>query len=239
MPSSASCMRPHPLDHVSVRGPALGEICRRLGLPVRPTPGTRDHARVLLDRTYLELAEGSAPEVRASRLFLGFQDASEALAALHARGLAGARLEPYRGHDGVWEDVSLGHPEAALVTLVHRVEPADLARDWPPALVQVPASGVRGLAAVTLTTPDVPHALELFRALCGESRVSAQGVVELGVGRLLIEEGPERNIRRLVLATADLEHTRRFLAEQGLSVDGALRIHGLPGPLEWALFPAS
>jgi hypothetical protein len=160
------------LDHATLEVPDLVEagdiLWERFGLRVTPTPEDREgHARLFLDRTYLEVVPGAAEdELRLTGFYLFHPDVPTAVERLRAVGLASGPAVPYRGIDGVWWDGMLTAPEGVPAPLlVQRTHPADVAAAWPPPLRNRHPSGIERLLGVYLITPYVAQAVDFYERL--------------------------------------------------------------------------
>jgi hypothetical protein len=190
------------LDHVSLVAERV--TLEGLGFRVTPTPGAEDHARVFLDRTYLELTPPrDAVEVRARAWFLRRSDLGQAADSLRAAGFRVAGPSRYRGRDGEWLDVSASESEeAALPTLSKRLDRPE--ESWPPSLADPHPNGVTRLAALHLRARDPSRLLLLLASLDVPS--PAPAALELAGGERLVVEpsssGPE-GISALVFERAN------------------------------------
>lgn len=136
------------LDHVSIVAPS-GAL-EALGFTVTATGGAAgEHARVLLDRVYLEVAP--AREFAGRGWFLRPNDVVAAARMLRERGIAAADAAVYQGRDGTWLDVELRVPglQAVLPTITRRTPTPP--EGWPPPLRRH-ANGARRIAEVELRT---------------------------------------------------------------------------------------
>ena len=151
------------LDHISLV--AKQQTFEELGFRVTPTGVTANHARIFLDRTYLEVTPPDQRQVgiRAGGWFLRPADPTEAADTLRAAGLAAEGPSPYRGEDGSWLDVSIPAATTALPVLTKRTdEPEDC---WPPPQIHDHPNGATTLAAIHLQMQDPAPLLHLFEAL--------------------------------------------------------------------------
>lgn len=219
------------LDHASVYVPTLEQGARRLeevlGLTVTPTPARpAQHARIWLDRSYLEVrAEGAWG---LGGFFLRHGDAAGTLAALQARGLQAWRGPPYVGVDGEWEELHVRAAQAVpLPLLVRRVAPAGLAADWPPPLRSVHSGGARALVGVELAVSQLDEAAAAYAALsdvpieAGPSetvRVRFSGGASVTLRQR--DEGSE-GVRMVVLEVSSLEALERRALAAGAHVERA------------------
>jgi Glyoxalase-like domain len=159
------------LDHVSLI--AERAALARLGFELAPTAGDPEHARVLLDRSYLEVRSGDAAggEMRASGWFLRPADLDATVATLREHGFACVGPTAYEGVDGTWLDLRVeAEPGAWLPTLTVRSDRSE----WPPPLERPQPNGATRLAAVRVRS-DTPVAL---RRMLDALAVDA-GAVEL------------------------------------------------------------
>ncbi len=164
------------LDHASLQVPRLDTamaMLQRLGLTATPTPGDEArHARLYLDRAYLEVSVPTGRPVSGPRILLfmhGARDVFGQLPALKARGIEVEQAGPYQGADGVWDDVVLKAPAVGIPApvLVSRRSPPELAADWPPAAKTTHPSGARTLQAVLLVTHQTDEAVRFYEQLGG------------------------------------------------------------------------
>jgi glyoxalase-like protein len=197
------------LDHASVEvpelGTAIGHLERRLGLHATVSPQAADrHGRIYLDRTYLEVAAGTAPATgwRVHLWFLRFDDLEALRAHLEDAGIE-HRIGEYEGVDGTWDDVQIRAGPVPLPILVRRTSPPEVAGDWPPTLARPHRCGARTLEAVHVTVGSLEAAVEAYRALLGpghavvtESRGPARADARLASGRIVLEEGDPRDAPR-------------------------------------------
>ena len=100
--------------------------------------------------------------------------------------------------------------------------PADVARDWPPALGEPHRCGARWLAAVHVEVPSLDEAVEGYRRLRGVenlTRPDAHGPgrasvrVPLASGELVLREGGRERIVGIVLGVPSLMGTRAELGD--------------------------
>lgn len=156
------------LDHVSITAPA-GAL-EDLGFVVTQTGGARgDHARVYLDRVYLEVTAG--PGLAGRGWFLRPDDVTTVARDLRERGVTAADPVEYRGRDGTWLDVELREPalEGPAPILTRRIDVPHGA--WPPSLPVAHPNGSRRIKALTVSSP-VPDALaHALRVLGGAAPV--------------------------------------------------------------------
>lgn len=216
------------LDHASLCVPSLPLAIRRLdevlGLTVVPTPARpAAHARIWLDRSYLEVrAEGAWG---LGGFFLGFPERVTTQEALAARGLVARPAPRYVGVDGAWEELHLEGPgDVPLPILVRRIEPPELARDWPPPLSTAHPGGAISLAGLELVVPELTLAAPIYRAL-GASSEGDPGnerlQVQLGArGKLVARraDGARPGLRTLLLEVDALEPLVSRAARAGAQV---------------------
>jgi hypothetical protein len=161
------------LDHATLEVPDLTEAVDifwdRFGLRVTLTPADPEgHARLFLDRGYIEIVpqQGDASGLRLTGFYLSHPNVPEAIERLCEVGLASGPAVTYRGVDGVWWDGMLTPPEGVPAPiLVQRIEPPDVAADWPPPLHHRHPSGIERLLGVYLVTPYVAQAVEFYERL--------------------------------------------------------------------------
>jgi hypothetical protein len=214
------------LDHASVEvpelGTAIGHLKRRLGLHATVSPQAADrHGRIYLDRTYLEVAAGTAPATgwRVHLWFLRFDDLEALRAHLEDAGIE-HRIGEYEGVDGTWDDVQIRAGPVPLPILVRRTSPPEVAGDWPPTLARPHRCGARTLEAVHVTVGSLEAAVEAYRALLGpghavvtESRGPARADARLASGRIVLEEGDPATPLGIVLGVSTLAHPREVVGD--------------------------
>jgi Glyoxalase-like domain len=178
---------PH-LDHVGLT--ATTSTMQRLGFRVTPTQGMSSHARVFLDRSYIEVTppSGDADGLGAGGWFLRAGDLEQAAAALRAHGIPTTGPSPYSGEDGTWLDVAV--PSAfsqVLPILTRRVDvPAAV---WPPPLEALHPNGATGLSEIHVRTAH-PGTLASVLTAVG-ARAVGSGRFELAGGAMiLVEDSP-------------------------------------------------
>jgi Glyoxalase-like domain len=154
------------LDHVSIAA-SVGEL-EGLGFRATLTSGSAGrHARVLLDRSYVEvLAPLDAEAPLAGRAwFLCPADPAGTAADLRRRGVPASEPVTYNGQDGTWVDVQIEMPQLAAVlpVLTRRLDAA--AGDWPPSLDEPHPNGAVSIGELRLRA-RAPEALgRVLRAL--------------------------------------------------------------------------
>jgi catechol 2,3-dioxygenase-like lactoylglutathione lyase family enzyme len=218
------------LDHASVAVPdlaaAVEQLGRRLGLRATVSAAAPErHSRVYLDRSYVEVSAGSRAKAwEATMFFLRFEEPRALLAHLDAAGIQ-HRFETYEGVDGTWDDVEVRAGTVPLPTLIRRTAPAEVARDWPPALSARHPCDARTLAAVHLAVPNLGEAVEVYGRLLGTDRVArvegGRVRVSLTAGEIVLREaGPDEGLG-LVLSVSSLDAARAVLGRVlGPTVDG-------------------
>ena len=189
--------RPH-LDHVSITASATQ--LSTLGFRVTPTPGADSHARVLLDRCYLEVTP--SPSMTGRAWFLRPKDVHLAASALRRAGIPSNAPTPYVGHDGSWLDVEATDPGGGLgLPIVTRRTDLDEAT-WPPPFATPHPNGATRLAElhVRLQTPEpLSRALE---ALGAERQQTGRFILGDGAVVVIDAESTARSgIAKLVLVT--------------------------------------
>lgn len=151
------------LDHVSLIG--RREEVEGLGFEVTPTGGDARHARVHLERTYLELVPpaNDAPGLGARGWFLRPDNLRQAADRLREAGIPAVGPTPYAGVDGSWLDLEVGEPEqTALPLLTRRTDLAEA--EWPPPSA-THRNGMTRLVAVTLRVANPEPLLHVLSAL--------------------------------------------------------------------------
>ena len=210
------------LDHVSLRA-SPAELERR-GFRVTPTAGAHgQHARVMLDRSYLELTwpgtsvtnvrisqvndeGGPGPRSRGPRTpggkrsplsavgwFVRSDGQDALLGRLRASGVAVPAPAPYAGRDGEWLDLKL--PGAAVVTpIVTRRTDRD---DWPPALTAPHPNGATSITRLRVSAQR-PRALRAVLTAAGASE-RGSGRIGLCGAELEIETGRADALTAIIL----------------------------------------
>lgn len=196
------------LDHASIAVPAVGPAARhferRLGLTMTVSPEAPDrHGRILLDRSYLEVAAAPARvSWEATMCFLRFSDLGSLRRHLDSSGIE-HRFGSWEGVDGVWDEVEVRSGGVQLPTLIRRTAPPDVARDWPPPLPATHRCGARSLVAVHLVVPSLDTAADAFARLVGPeaTSVGADGEirVRLAAGELVLVPGTTPRLAGIVL----------------------------------------
>lgn len=182
-------MDPPHLDHLSLA--ATPSAIERLGFRVTPTPGAEAHARVFLDRSYIEVTPGAGRSdgIEARGWFLRPPDLDAAAAALRASGIPFTGPNTYEGADGTWLDLTL--PGAVgLPTLTVQVDGG--VDDWPPPLEGAHPNGTVRLSAVRLRVREPARVIRVLETLGGRDDGSGR-VVLGGGGSVVVEstrEGP-------------------------------------------------
>jgi hypothetical protein len=167
------------LDHLSLAGPP-GEF-ERLGFCLTPTRGAPSHARILLERSYVEVtpADAKADGLTACGWFLRPDNLEQAAQALRNRGISVTGPQPYEGADGTWLDLMLAGPTTTLLpTLTRRLDrPAEA---WPPSLESPHPNGAVALKEVRLRSREPAMLIAVLDAL---------GAGAAGPGRFELEAG--------------------------------------------------
>lgn len=189
--------KPH-LDHVSINASATQ--LSTLGFRVTPTPGANSHARVLLDRCYLEVTP--SPLMTGRAWFLRPRDVHLAASALHRAGVYCNGPTPYVGHDGRWLDVEAADPGRLLgLPIVTRHTDLDEAR-WPPPLATPHPNGATRLAELHLRLGTPEPLSRVLEALGAERQQTGRFI--LGDGAVVVidaESTASCGIAKLVLTT--------------------------------------
>jgi catechol 2,3-dioxygenase-like lactoylglutathione lyase family enzyme len=204
------------LDHASILVPdlaqAVGQFDARLGLRVTPTPASPgSHGRLYLDRSYLEIsASPTAVGWTIPCFFLRFDSPERLRLHLDAAGLR-HRFSVYSGHDGQWDDVEIDAGAIPFPVLVRRTHPPDVARTWPPPLVDQHRSGALTLEAVLVTVPDLASATDAYARLVGmkpdmktDFDLAGCPVFHLASGRIILAEGRAPGVGAIVLGAKSL-----------------------------------
>jgi Glyoxalase-like domain len=162
------------LDHVSISS-SVGEL-ERLGFRATLTSGSAGrHARVLFDRSYLEVV--APPDLEAPLAgrawFMRPADPRSVAADLRRRGVPTSEPVTYKGHDGTWLDVQieLPHLAAVLPVLTRRLDVA--AADWPPPLDEPHPNGAVSINELRMRARE-PEALGCVLGALG-ARPAADG----------------------------------------------------------------
>jgi len=189
--------KPH-LDHVSITASATQ--LDTLGFRVTPTPGANSHARVLLDRWYLEVMP--SPSMTGRAWFLRPQDVHLAASALRRAGVLCDAPTPYVSHDGQWLDLEAPDPGGELgLPIVTRRTDLDEAR-WPPPLATPHPNGATRLAELHLRVGTPEPLSRALEALGAEREQTGRFI--LGDGAVVVidaESTASCGIAKLVLAT--------------------------------------
>jgi Glyoxalase-like domain len=147
------------LDHVSIY--ASARELERLGFRATMTPGSSGrHARILLDRSYLEVVaprDAEAP-IAGRAWFMRPTDPGSAAADLRRRGVPASEPATHKGQDGTWLDVQIEMPQLAAVLpiLTRRLDAT--AGDWPPPLDEPHPNGALSIDELRLRA-QAPEAL--------------------------------------------------------------------------------
>lgn len=188
------------LDHVSVA--AERAWVEDAGFALTPTSGADGHARVFLDRSYLEVVAGDRGEPAARGWFLRPDDLEEAATTLRAAGLSTSGPARYEGTDGTWLDLALADEASpALPTLTRRVDPVG---EWPPPLRTPHPNGAVRLVEVHLRVGNPAPLVPMLEAL-GAQR-EGESKLGLGAGGRVVIETTDRateGIAAIVLARVD------------------------------------
>jgi len=211
------------LDHVSISVPdlsvALEEFDERLGLAaVRTAADPHHHSRIFLERAYIEVSDREpAKDWHIPYFFLRFDDPAGLRGHLESSGLAWT-WGSYQGVDGRWDDVFIESGSVPCPILVRRTEPADVARDWPPALVRPHRCDALSLVEVRVAVPNFEAGLQTYSRLLGIAPEPVRaGDQEAGArfalagGRIVLIEGPEIGVEALVLGVNSLQRALQCL----------------------------
>jgi hypothetical protein len=205
------------LDHVSIAVPdlsvALEELEQRLGLAaVRTAADPHHHSRIFLERAYIEVSDREpGPDWRIPYFFLRFGDPVALREHLEKSGLAWT-WGSYQGVDGRWDDVLVESVDIPCPILVRRTEPADVARDWPPALVRQHSCDATSLQEVRVGVEALDTALDIYSRLLGRDPEPAQVGEEgegarfpLADGTIVLVECDVPGVQAVVLGVRSLE----------------------------------
>lgn len=184
-------------DHLSCAAPV--ETLCELGFSLTPTDGSAEHWRVLLDRSYIEVASPSdgAAGIRAGRWFLGGSDPATAAATLRAQRIAFTGPIPYAGRDGSWLDIEVVAATPAIPALTWRADAAP--GSWPPPLAAPHANGAERLREIRIGTRDPDRLRALLLAL-GASDAEPRRLA-LPDGVVVVLEPGDRGEDGLIAAT--------------------------------------
>jgi hypothetical protein len=193
------------LDHVSISAP-LRELERR-GFRATMTPGSSSrHARVLLDRSYLEVIaplDAGAP-LAGCAWFMRPADPGSAAADLRRRGVPASEPVRYKGRDGTWLDVQIEVPRLAAVlpVLTRRIDAT--AGDWPPPLDEPHPNGALSIDELRLRA-RAPEALGRVLGALGARRDAHGRFVVAGglVGAVDKTAGSPEGIAAIVVRRSD------------------------------------
>lgn len=177
------------LDHVSLA--VSRPLLDGLGLRVTPTAGGAGHARVLLDRCYLEVPESSASHSRADvGWFLRPDDMDAAAELLRKAGINASDPAEYVGYDGRWLDVEPIDrlDTSGLPTLTRRLDLDEAA--WPPPLITPHPNDVTAVAELHVYS-QAPDTLRLALEVLGADRQDA-GKYILSDGTAIIVDDSQR-----------------------------------------------
>jgi hypothetical protein len=177
------------LDHVSlaVSRPLLAELDFR----VTETAGGAGHARVLLDRCYLEVPASSASHSRADHgWFLRPDDLDVAVEQLRSAGINASDPVEYVGYDGRWLDVEPADEfnRSGLPTLTRRLDLDEAA--WPPSLLTAHPNDVTGVAELHVYS-RVPESLRRALVVLGAARQDADTYM-LSDGTAIVVDNSDR-----------------------------------------------
>jgi len=165
------------LDHASLRVSSFDAArakLERLGLELTRTPQAAErHGRVLFHRGYVEVSvpqgEALGPGVEGTLplFFLNAENLPALAERLRTRGLP-STPRTYAGVDGLWEELLLETPPTLPVPLIiRRVEPPEIARDWPPPRETPHPCGALTLEAVVGVTGQLDLTWEYQKRLLG------------------------------------------------------------------------
>jgi hypothetical protein len=191
------------LDHVSVRA-SVAEL-EHHGFRVTPTAGAEDrHARILLDRGYLELRPPANGGIYATGWFVRSDDQEALRDRLSEAGFATTALMPYPGVDGSWLDLELPGRTPVTPIVTRRVD----RDDWPPPLTAPHPNGALHIAGLRATVQQ-PRALSDFLIAAG-GHPRGPDRVGLGGAELEVQPGP---VDALTAITFGGVHGRKLVLE--------------------------
>ena len=205
-------MEPPWIDHVSLA--ADRSRVEALGFALTPTPDATDHARVHLDRTYLEVTPPApARGLAAVGWFLRVQDVERAAERLREAGVGARGPTRYEGVDGSWLDLALADDDnAARPILSKRLDlPAEA---WPPAARQRHRNGATRLSGLRILVGDAAPLAKALLALGARRRGDA--LFDIGGGGSIVLE-PAREAPEGIAA---LRFDRGLLVDQNPLAEG-------------------
>lgn len=170
------------VDHVSLTG-TIADL-ERDGFRITRTPADPTHARIHLDRSYLELrTDAPAPALRGVGWFLRPDDPAAIIRQLTAAGVMASEPSLYLGSDGRWSDITVGDGRcgAAAPVITHRIDWAD----WPPPLDVPHPNGAVTIVGVELGLGD-PAALAALLTTLGAQTQSTPFGPRLVLGAIEI-----------------------------------------------------
>jgi hypothetical protein len=192
------------LDHVSISA-SVREL-ERLGFRTTMTRSSGRHARVLLDRSYLEVVAPFAVDapLAGCAWFMRPADPGSAAADLRRRGVPASEPMRYKGRDGTWLDVRIEVPQLAAVlpVLTRRLDAA--VGDWPPPLDEPHPNGALSIDALRLRA-RAPEALGRVLGALG-ARQDAHGRFVFAGGLVVVVDnaaGSPEGIAAIVVTRCD------------------------------------
>jgi len=200
-PLEIAAVDPPFLDHVSLT--ARNAQIKELGFHLNLTRGAASHARVFLERSYLEVTPpGNAEDVEiwARGWFLRPADPAEAAEVLRGKGISAVGPSLYERDDGIWLDVAIPERETSVLPiLTRRVD--EVVDEWPPPVGPSHTNGTKRLSAVHLEARDPTKLARVLEAI--GARAENSGTFELGGGGKVIVRDSENGSEGLVALELD------------------------------------
>jgi hypothetical protein len=173
-------------------------VLERLGFELTATQkADGEHARIILEQTYLEVRPGPAgTPMRATGWFLRADEQEALRRRLRQAGFSACAPTPYAGVDGRWVDFELPGPEPITPTITRRVDVAG----WPPAAAAPHPNGASRVVALRLKVQDPDALTDLLEA--SGAQAGADGSVAIGDVRIEILAGRTDAILAIAVAAA-------------------------------------